>query len=363
MLLLLSLHFIYSFIHQHNYLTIISLEIHCQTRGHLKPDPEYDAIECIFYRIENNVPPLNQSSTPTELNGILIFSASQTITDSRRLHAITASTITYCHTEQDLLLQLVELVARWDPDIFAGYEIEMASWGYVLQRGQRLDMNLASQFSRIPAQIFRTTDADEEQPAAAATDWWNNIDFDVKLIGRIFLNVWRLMRPEVALTSYTFENVMFHVVHRRLAVHSFRDLSRMWRQPWTQWIVLDYYGQRVRGSLELLNQLDLIGRTCEMAKLFGIQFYEVLSRGSQFRVESMMLRIAKPKNVIPVSPSVQQRAHMRAPEYLPLILEPRSRLYTEPLIVLDFQSLYPSVIIAYNYCYSTCLGRVEHLGQ
>lgn len=49
---------------------------------------------------------------------------------------------------------------------------------------------------------------------------------------------------------------------------------------------------------------------------------------------------------------------------MPLIMEPISAFYSSPLVVLDFQSLYPSVMIAYNYCYSTCLGRVsEFMGQ
>ena len=58
----------------------------------------------------------------------------------------------------------------------------------------------------------------------------------------------------------------------------------------------------------------------------------------------------------------QQRAKMKAPEYLPLVMEPESRLYNDPVIVLDFQSLYPSIIMAYNYCYSTCIGRIlDHM--
>ena len=71
-----------------------------------------------------------------------------------------------------------------------------------------------------------------------------------------------------------------------------------------RWRVLEYYTVRVRGSLHLLRQLDLIGRTSELARVFGFEFYSVLSRGSQYRVESMMLRTAKPKNYVAMSPSI-----------------------------------------------------------
>lgn len=52
---------------------------------------------------------------------------------------------------------------------------------------------------------------------------------------------------------------------------------------------------------------------------------------------------------------------MAAPECLPLILEPESRFFTDPVLVMDFQSLYPSIIIAHNYCYSTCLGKMQNI--
>lgn len=105
---------------------------------------------------------------------------------------------------------------------------------------------------------------------------------------------------------------------------------------------------------------------------------EALVRGSQFRVESMMLRLARAHNLCAPSPTARQRDAMRAAECMALTMEPASAFYNDPVVVLDFQvrrtelfevhrfslkSLYPSVIIAYNYCYSTCLGDMRNIEQ
>lgn len=44
-------------------------------------------------------------------------------------------------------------------------------------------------------------------------------------------------------------------------------------------------------------------------------------------------------------------------------MEPESKFYTDPVAILDFQSLYPSVIIGFNICFTTCLGRIELIGK
>lgn len=330
-----------------NNLVIFALEVHVQTRGNLLPDPEKDEVTALFYAIYNDSPPT--PSKPDTVAGSIVG-----VENSKNF--LQQSGTYYVENEKALLNKLVELIYFWDPDILVGYEIEMQSWGFLIQRGQSLGVNLASLLSRI---VIKPKEVDVKDDDDIEVEYRTQL----KIHGRIVMDLWRLLRHEVNLMSYTFENTMYHILHRRYPKHSSLNLTRMWADPLTRWIVLQYYSIRVRGVLELLHQLDLVGRTSEMAKLFGIQFFEVLSRGSQFRVESMMLRMAKPRNFIAISPSVQQRAHMRAPEYLPLILEPQSRFYIDPVIVLDFQSLYPSMMMAYNYCYSTCLGRVEHLGE
>lgn len=77
--------------------------------------------------------------------------------------------------------------------------------------------------------------------------------------------------------------------------------------------------ERARASVSLLDKLNLLSRTAEMARLFGIPFYEVMNRGSQYRVEAVMLRVLKPLQYTVVSPSKDQVAGQAAMEVIPLV--------------------------------------------
>ncbi|KAJ3664973.1 hypothetical protein Zmor_000501 [Zophobas morio] len=317
-------------VNEYQYVTIFVVEVHVDTRAELRPDPAYDSVQAIFFSVEEDGP---EKRSTSGLIGVKV-----------RVAEVDGD-ILCVENEEELFKEFVKLVQKWDPDILAGYQTELLSWGFLLERSQVLGNDLLQALSRIKEKTRSYSDE------------------GLKITGRILLDFWRLLRHEIALQSYTFENIMYHLLHKRVPSYSFKQLTAWWNHPLYRHRTMSYYLLRTQGLLQILDHLDLVGRTSELARLFGILFFEVLSRGSQFRVESMMLRLAKPLNYIPVSPSVQQRAKMKAPEFLPLILEPESKLYVDPVIVLDFQSLYPSMIIAYNYCFSTCLGKVARLGK
>ncbi|XP_025896491.1 DNA polymerase zeta catalytic subunit [Nothoprocta perdicaria] len=352
-------------LHEVQHLTLISMELHARTRRDLEPDPEFDPICALFYCISSDTALPNTDKK--EITGAVVVDRNWTLSsqgsrDQAPLltrSGVTGLEVSYATDERALFQEVVNIVKRYDPDILLGYEVQMHSWGYLLQRAAALNVDLCQMISRVP------DDKKENRFAAELDEYGSDTMSEINIVGRIVLNIWRMMRNEVDLMNYTFENVGFHVLHQRFPLFTFRVLSD-WFDNKTdvyRWKMVDHYISRVRGNLQLLETLDLIGRTSEMARLFGIQFLHVLTRGSQYRVESMMLRIAKPMNFIPVTPSIQQRAQMRSPQCIPLIMEPESRFYSNAVLVLDFQSLYPSIVIAYNYCFSTCLGHVENLGK
>ncbi|KAL2136842.1 hypothetical protein VTI74DRAFT_1056 [Chaetomium olivicolor] len=339
--------------HEAQYMSIMSLEIHVNSRGKLVPNPEEDEVQCIFWCLRSDEQCLfgTQSDDDT-ISGIIVLSEDGYL--AKQIRGQTSIEVVEEASELDLLIRIVETVRTHDPDILTGYEVHGSSWGYLIERAMhKYEYDLCSEFSRMKSDSVGKTGKDADR-------WGFKTTSMLHVTGRHIINVWRAMRGELNLLQYSMENVVWHLLHRRIPHYSWRNLTDWYLsgRPRDLSKVLRYYFRRTRMDIEILEANELIPRTSEQARLLGVDFFSVFSRGSQFKVESIMFRIAKPENFLLVSPSRKQVGAQNALECLPLVMEPQSAFYPDPLLVLDFQSLYPSVMIAYNYCYSTCLGRV-----
>jgi DNA polymerase zeta len=339
--------------HETQYMSLMSLEIHVNTRGKLAPNPEEDEVACIFWCVQTDDEEHASQGTKDGMHAGIITLATQPGIGQKIAKNIDMD-VQEEKTEVDLLTRVVDMVRYFDPDILTGFEVHNSSWGYLIERGRlKYDMNLCDELSRMKSQSHGRFGKDDDK-------WGFNHTSTIRVTGRHTINIWRAMRGELNLLQYTMENIVFHVLHRRIPHFPFVDLTRWYtsKNPRDLAKVIKYFTSRVQIDLEILDANELVPRTSEQARLLGVDWFSVISRGSQFKVESLMFRIAKPENFILISPSRRQVGGQNALECLPLVMEPQSNFYTSPLLVLDFQSLYPSVMIAYNYCYSTFLGRV-----
>ncbi|KAG0225642.1 DNA polymerase zeta, partial [Actinomortierella wolfii] len=341
-----------------DHMDLFSLELMCRTRGDLLPDPKQDMILAIFYCWQTEREEfVSNGWAPGYRIGIITHDEAL-LGEKVGLSALGEHSVVVSQNEKEMIDEAMRLVRHLDPDILVGYEIHNSSWGYLIDRYQALaGADLSKMISRI---YYHITPTLTKRALEERNSYNSKHTSGLKIIGRHMFNVWRLIRSEVALTNYGFSNVVFHVLQQRIPTYSHRTLTTWWMdgRALHKSRVIRYYLSMVQYSLQLIEVQELVSRTSEFARVFGVDFFSVISRGSQYKVESLMVRLAKPENYIMISPSREQVGSQRAAECLPMIMEPESAFYEDPVAVLDFQSLYPSVMIAYNYCYSTCLGKL-----
>ncbi|KAH6762547.1 recovery protein 3 [Perilla frutescens var. hirtella] len=351
-------------------LTLLSVEVHADSRGDLRPDPQFDAINVIVLVLQED---------DKSVFDIYVLLRCDSAYVEKDLDAVSESKIFVFPEELQLFDHFTKLIHAFDPDILMGWDVQSGSLGFLAERAAHLGVGLLNNISRTPPKIHIASadsrDSKKEIFAKSVTaeiahlensviedEWGRTHASGVHVGGRIVLNIWRLMRNEVKLNMYTVEAVAETVLRRKIPYIPWKVLSKWFLSGPGQarYRSIDYTSERAKLNLQILNQLDMINRTSELARVFGIDFFSVLSRGSQYRVESMFLRLAHTQNYLAISPGAQQVANQPAMECLPLVMEPESNFYADPVVVLDFQSLYPSMVIAYNLCFCTCLGKITH---
>jgi DNA polymerase elongation subunit (family B) len=396
-------------------LTVMSIEVFCSTRQDLLPNPKHDAVQSVFWALDDQIGNAEFESV-RRLSGVICqlqrplagevyhAAAKGSTSSSSELgpaadanNAVNANdgdlrrqqkqVLAACGLPADTYLEivanevelfqlLVQRVTRIDPDFLAGYETEQKSLGYICKRGRVLKLNMLRLLSRMPRErpSYRNgnlpsfsaegnsqqSQADDGPAAAAdAREDKTELASDMVITGRIILNVWRLMREELKLFNYTYNNVVANLLDVRVPYFTPAQLTKWFQSPHTRKSTVQYLHLLTVLNLQLLDKVDHIRRTAECARLYGIDYTSVLTRGSQYRVEASLIHLARRHNYLLLSPSRKAVASQAPMEVIPLVMEPRSQFYADPVVILDFQSLYPSMMLAYNLCFSTIMGKVR----
>jgi DNA polymerase delta subunit 1 len=107
----------------------------------------------------------------------------------------------------------------------------------------------------------------------------------------------------------------------------------------------------------------------EMARVTGVPFNYLLSRGQSIKVLSQLFRKANEEGyLVPalkgegsfvtscILATNQQHFTGTDEQYEgATVIEPKKGYYDAPIATLDFSSLYPSIMMAHNLCYTTLL--------
>lgn len=110
----------------------------------------------------------------------------------------------------------------------------------------------------------------------------------------------------------------------------------------------------VNAVTQLMFSLQIIPLTHQISTISGLWWNRCLRSNRSERVEYYLLHGFHQLNFIVPDKQSKEKLGKRISKYEGgLVLEPKAGLYEDFILVLDFNSLYPSIIQEYNLCYTT----------
>ncbi|XP_070257733.1 DNA polymerase delta catalytic subunit [Myotis yumanensis] len=258
--------------------------------------------------------------------------------------------------EEELLQAWSTFIRTIDPDVITGYNIQNFDLPYLISRAQHLKVQGFPFLGRVAGLRSTIRDSSFQSKQTGRRD-----SKVVSMVGRVQMDMLQVLLREYKLRSYTLNAVSFHFLgeQKEDVQHSIiTDLQNGNDQTRRRLAV--YCLKDAFLPLRLLERLMVLVNAMEMARVTGVPLGYLLTRGQQVKVVSQLLRQAMREGLLmPVVKTEGGEDYTGA-----TVIEPLKGYYDVPITTLDFSSLYPSIMMAHNLCYTTLLrpGAAQKLG-
>jgi DNA polymerase delta subunit 1 len=258
-------------------------------------------------------------------------------------------------TEKELLDAVQEYIIRTDPDILTGWNIFGFDLEYLYKRMLicKCDPETFCMGRRREHPCILT----EKNLSSSALG--QNVLKMLPMSGRYTFDLFQTIKAEHKLESYSLNNVSLEFLGDKKNDMPIKELFSHFEtgDPDKLGEVAEYCIKDTELPIRLMEKLYTVENLIEMAKATWVPLSFLSERGQQIKVFSQIAKKARElRFAIPMLPKNDDPVQYEGAT----VLEAQTGAYYEPITALDFESLYPSIMVAHNLCYSTLVMNPKY---
>jgi len=270
--------------------------------------------------------------------------------------------------ERGLLSILLARLSQIDADVICGHNVAGFDVDVLLNR---LRENKVAHWSRI-GRLKRTRFPNLSGGNQGSYGGGASIGALSCMAGRLLADTYLSARDLLKEVSYTLTNLMKTQFDENRAEIPQQDVPLQFNSTQTLWQLTKNSQTDAYYSLWLMLHLQALPLTRQLSNIAGNTWSKTLGHTRAQRVEFLFLHeFHKRKYMVPDRLSAKEKRRVQAaeakngngdkdvddkkgPQYSGgLVLEPKKGLYDKYVLMLDFNSLYPSIIQEYDICFTT----------
>nr|WAH70948.1 DNA polymerase catalytic subunit [Eptesicus fuscus gammaherpesvirus] len=250
-------------------------------------------------------------------------------------------------SELDMFYAFFSLIRDGNVEFVAGYNIANFDFPYLIDRATQVYSLPLREYCRV-----RTGAIFEVHKPTGDAGFARSVS-KVKVAGVVSVDMYIVCRDKLSLSDYKLNTVAQVCLGAQKDDVSYKEIPGLFRAgPGGRARLGRYCVQDAALVMDLLRLFVTHVEVAEIAKIALIPPRRVLYDGQQIRVYSCLLAAARAENyILPTIATREEQGYQGA-----TVIDPLPGFYDTPVLVVDFASLYPSIIQAHNLCYSTLVS-------
>ena len=262
-------------------------------------------------------------------------------------------------TEKEMLLAFKKYMNEKDIDILTGWNIFGFDLEYIYKRANMVGCGL--DFYQLGK--LKDTECHLVMKKLSSSALGDNFLKLLPMSGRFVFDMFHEVKKGYKLDSYSLNNVSkLYLGDQKIDMAPKEMFARFVEgDPKKLYEVAEYCIKDTLLPHKLMKKMCILLNLVEMAKATWVPVSFLVERGQQIKVFSQLSKKARELGYM--VPTIKYGSLPEEQYEGATVLEAQKGAYYTPITALDFEALYPSIMMAHNLCYSTYVMDERRYGK